>query len=111
MKRFSLALGVFALVLCVQVSKADTFSFNFNGPIYSGSGTFTATNDGAGPLGSTEWDITGFTSGSVTNLFNQTSSITGLSTFNGADNIVYAPGILGLYNLDDNGISFLLANG
>jgi hypothetical protein len=111
MKRFSLALGVFALVLWAQVSKADTFSFNFSGPIYSGSGTFAATNDGAGPLGSTEWDITGFTSGSVTNLFNQTSNITGLSTFNGADNIVYAPGILGIYNLDDKGISFLLANG
>jgi hypothetical protein len=97
--------------LWAQVSKADTFSFNFNGPIYSGSGTFTATNDGSGPFGSTEWDITGFTSGSVTNIFNQTSNITGLSTFNGADNVVYTPGIFGVYNLDDKGISFLLANG
>jgi PEP-CTERM motif len=111
MKRFSVALGVFALVLWAQVSKADTFSFNFTGPIYSGSGTFTATNEGSGPLGSTEWDVTGFTSGSVTNWLNQTSNITGISTFNGADNVVYAPGILGIYNLDDKGISFLLANG
>ena len=111
MKRFSLALGVFALVLGSQVSKADTFSFSFTGALYSGSGTFTATNDGPGPLGSTEYDITSFTSGSVTNLFNQTSKITGLSTFNGADNVVYDPGILGVSSLDSDGISFVLANG
>lgn len=112
MKRFSLALGVFALVLCAQVSKADTFSFNFAGAIYSGSGTFTATNEGPGPLGSTEYDITSFTSGSVTNFLNQTSTIaTGLSTFNGADNVVHDPGIFGISSLDGNGISFALANG
>jgi hypothetical protein len=111
MKRFSFVLGVFALVLSSQVSKADTFSFNFTGNLYSGSGTFTATNEGPGPLGSTEYDITSFTSGSVTNLLNQTSKITGLSTFNGADNVVYDPGIFGVSNLDGNGISFSLANG
>jgi hypothetical protein len=112
MKRFSLALGVFALVLCAQVSKADTFSFNFAGSIYSGSGTFTATNEGPGPFGSTEYDITSFTSGSVTNFLNQTSNITtGVSTFNGADNVVYDPGIFGVSSLDGDGISFVLANG
>jgi PEP-CTERM motif len=113
MKRFSLALGVFALVLGSQVSKADTvtFDFSFTGALYSGSGTFTANDDGPGPLGSTEYDITSFTSGSVTNLFNQTSKITDLSTFNGADNVVYDPGILGISSLDSDGISFALANG
>ncbi len=43
MKRFSWALGVFALVLGSQVSKADTFDFSFNGLLYGGSGTITAT--------------------------------------------------------------------
>jgi hypothetical protein len=114
MKRFSLALGVFALALCVQVSKADTFSFNFIGTDYSGSGTFTATNNGAGPLGSIEWNVTDFTSGSATNSLGVTSDITGLSNFKGADNVVYSPGVTnthGTYNLDDQGLSFFLASG
>jgi hypothetical protein len=116
MKRFTLLLGALAIaVLPVSSAYADTFSFSFTGLLYSGSGTFTATNEGPGLFGSDQFDITAFTSGSVTPLIGPSSNITGISTFDGADNEVFDPGInlgiFGTYSLDNNGISFGLANG
>jgi hypothetical protein len=112
MNRLSVAVGALALAaLCSTSALADTFSFSFSGPLYSGTGTFVATNEGPGPLGSTEFDITQILSGSVTPAFGPSSNITGLSGFDGADNEVFDPGILGIYKVDSDGISFTLADG
>jgi hypothetical protein len=104
MKRFSLALGVFALVLGSQVSKADTFDFSFTGYLYDGSGTITATPDGGN-----KYTITGIT-GTVAG-----ETITGLlnaGTFDNNDNFLFFPGnIGGLLNFDNKGISFTLGSG
>jgi hypothetical protein len=111
MKRLSLSLGALLLgALCSHSALADTFSFSFNGPLYSGSGTFTTDPGVSGPLGSTEYQITDIT-GSVTPVVGPSSSITGLSTFDGADNVIYDPGIFGIWELDSDGVSFGLANG
>ena len=112
MNRLTLALGAIAIAaMCSTSALADTFSFTFTGFEYSGSGTFTTDAGVAGPFGSTQYDITSFTSGSVTPDFGPSSNITGISTFSGADNEVFDPGIFGIYQLDANGISFTLANG
>lgn len=104
MKRFFLALGVFALVLGSQVSKADTFSFDFSGALYGGSGTITATPDGGN-----QYTITGIT-GTVDG-----QAITGLlttGTFDNNDNLLFNPGnLFGLLNFDDQGVSFKLGSG
>ena len=108
MKRISLTLAALVLgALCSHSAFADTFSFSFTGFEYSGSGTFTTDPGVSGPFGSTQFDITGIT-GSVTPTF---STITGLSTFDGADNLLFDPGIFGVYNLDSDGVSFTLQNG
>jgi hypothetical protein len=119
MKRLSLALGAVALaVACAQSAKADTFSFSFTGFDFQGSGTFTATE--SGNIGSSlVYDITDV-SGSVTQLLlgfipTSTSNITGLlavNSFDNNDNKLFDPGLVGgLFNFDDGGVSFLLANG
>jgi PEP-CTERM motif len=118
MKRLSLALGAVALaVACAQSAKADTFSFSFTGFDFGGSGTFTATE--TGKIGnSSVYDVTGV-SGSVSQLFwglpVSTSNIVSLlpaGSFDGNDNELFDPGLLfGLYNFDQGGVSFLLANG
>jgi hypothetical protein len=111
MKRIPLTLGALVLgALCTHSALADTFSFNFDGLKYSGSGTFTTDPGVPGLLGSTEFDITGVT-GSVTSFLGITSTITGLSNFDGADNDLFDPGILGIYELDGSGVSFTLKNG
>jgi hypothetical protein len=111
MKRISLTLGALVLgALCSHSALADTFSFSFTGFEYSGSGTFTTDPGVSGPFGSTQFDITGIT-GSVTPSFGTASTITGLSTFDGADNLLFDPGIFGIYNLDADGVSFTLKNG
>jgi hypothetical protein len=118
MKRFSLALGAFALaILCTQSSKADTFSFSFAGipgiltpDPFSGSGTFTAIE-----IGNTDkWTVKNV-SGSVGDLFSS-SAITGLlgvNKFDGNDNILIYPGegIFGGKFFDSDGVSFSLNNG
>jgi hypothetical protein len=111
LKRISLTLGALVLgALCSHSALADTFTFNFTGAIYSGSGTFTTDPGVSGPFGSTQFDITGI-SGTVTPIIGPSSTITGLSTFSGADNELFDPGIFGIYNLDDKGVSFTLQNG
>ncbi len=111
MKKISLTLGALVLgALCTHSALADTFSFSFTGLIYSGSGTFTTDPGVSGPFGSTQFDITGI-SGSVTPFAGPSSTITGLSNFEGADNELFDPGIFGVYNLDSNGVSFTLQNG
>jgi hypothetical protein len=103
MKRFSWALGVFALVLGSQVSKADTFDFSFSGVFYGGSGTITATPDGGN-----KYTITGIT-GTVAG-----QTITGLlnaGTFDNNDNYLFDPGNLGFLNFDSKGVSFTLGSG
>ena len=111
MKKLSLTFGALILsALCSHSALADTFSFSFIGAEYSGSGTFTTNPGVAGPHGSTQFNITGVT-GSVTPFIGFTSSITGLSTFDGADNELFDPGQYGIYNLDAQGVSFTLQNG
>ncbi len=111
MKRFSLALGALILgTLCTHSALADTFAFSFTGAVYSGAGTFTSASGVPGPFGSTQFNISGIT-GLVTPLVGNSSIVTGLSTFGGADNELFDPGIFGIYNLDTKGIAFTLQNG
>jgi PEP-CTERM motif len=116
MKRFALILGALAIAaLPASSAYADTFSFSFVGLEYSGSGTFTAINEGPGGFGSTQFDITSFTSGSVVSIFGPEAIESTPSTFDGADNEVFDPAInlgpFGIYSLDGDGISFALADG
>jgi len=109
MKRLSLALGALTLATVFATSaKADTFSFNFDGSSFDGSGLITATEIG----NSNEYNISGI-SGTVDG-----QSITGLlnvNAFDGNDNVLYSPGydilFFGPYNFDDSGVSFALGNG
>ncbi len=103
MKRFSWALGVFALVLGSQVSKADTtFDFSFTGLLYGGYGTITATPDGGN-----KYTITGI-NGTVA---GQTiTGLLGAGSFDNNDNFLYYPGNLGFLNFDDKGVSFTLGS-
>jgi hypothetical protein len=111
MKRLTLTFGALVLgAMCSHSASADTFTFSFSGLEYSGSGTFTTDPGVAGPFGSTEFTVTGV-SGTVTPAIGPSSSITGLSSFDGADNLIFDPGIFGIYELDDNGVSFALQNG
>jgi hypothetical protein len=109
MKRLSLGLGALALaVACSQSAKAETFTFSFS-PVFgfdtfSGSGTFTATEEGHTDV----YDITGIT-GMVDGM-----AITGLlnvGTFDGNDNKLIEPAFFGLYNFDQGGVSFKLQDG
>jgi PEP-CTERM motif len=118
MKRLSLALGALVLAIaCAQSAKADTFSFSFTGFNFEGSGTFTATE--TAKLGNSfVYDVTGV-SGSVTQLFlgviptstSQIASLLPSNSFDGNDNKLFDPGVLGFYNFDDGGVSFLLDDG
>ncbi len=91
--------------LMVPAAGASTFDISFNGgPLgYSGSGVFTArTTTGA------LYTVNGVVSGSVTDPNFGTSSILGLSTFAGADELLSFPSPT---FFDDSGLSFTLANG
>ena len=87
-----------AIVLAAaSVSLADTFDFSYTGGGYSASGVFTTGNTGS-PY--TVTGITGWADG---------YAITGLSSYAGADQLLYEPPTGGYY-ADFGGISFA-ANG
>ena len=104
-----------AILSTASVAHADTFDFNFAGVpvlgsnlLFSGTGTFTAIEEGSSDV----YDITGIT-GTVTD-WSGTSIITsliGVSMFDGNDNKLVYPGILlGTKFFDSDGVSFALAN-
>jgi hypothetical protein len=110
MKQRTLGLCILALVTLVTTSAAyaDTFDFSFSGPLFSGSGTFTATERGASDI----YDITGVT-GTVED-WSGSSKITSLET--PGDNKLTYPGIVPGFLLptsffDSKGVSFGLADG
>lgn len=113
MKRLSLALCVFALAAVASTSAlADTFTFDFSGVDFSGSGHFTANQIGM----SDKYHITSVYDGSVTSILG-TSNISGMLTknaFEGNDNILIYPGTFGFNGpkyFDNKGVSFSLADG
>ena len=106
MKKVLLLCTIVAAALSVQSAKADEFTISFDGGSlgYSGSGVFVGTFNGS----EGGYDISSVLSGSVTDPGFGTSDITGLSTYAGADQILFYPG--GPF-FDLNGLSFALANG
>ena len=109
MKRLSLFLGALALAAIPSTSAlADTFSFTLSDGM-TGSGTLTATNDGGG-----KYTVTS-ASGTID---GQSISLINVNGFDSNDNFVYdSPGYteplypFGPFDVDTNGISFLLHNG
>ena len=95
----------------VLPAKANTFDFTISGGGFTGSGTFIDGLIGPGPGGSTKYQITGITG----NLNGD--SITGISNFASADNVLYYPASTVAPNgagqntpptfVDLNGISFV----
>jgi hypothetical protein len=113
MKRLSVVAAALAFAsLCSFPAMADTFSFSFTGYAFSGSGTFTATEEG----NTNVYDITKVT-GSVTQDFQSpvaiaTNGLLAVNSFDDNDNKLYSPGLIGgLYNFDQGGVSFTLTNG
>src|ERR1700755_3089016 len=115
MKHRTLGLCILALVTLAIPSgaHADTFDFSFSGIIFSGSGTFTATEEGATDI----YDISGVT-GTIRDLAGSSniSSLIGINHFNGNDNKLIFPGVVPPFFLptkffDSNGVSFTLADG
>lgn len=112
MKRLSIALCVLALAAFASTSAlADTFTFNFSGPIFSGYGQLTADQIGTSNL----YNITSVLDGSVNSVLGP-SSITGLlgvNQFEGNDNILIYPGTgSGIETFfDADGVSFSLEDG
>src|SRR5580692_11690168 len=92
MKHRTLGLCILALVTLAisSVAHADTFDFSFSGILFSGSGTFTATEEGATDV----YDITGVT-GSVRDWAGSAniSSLIGHNNFDGNDNKLIFPGV------------------
>jgi PEP-CTERM motif len=109
MKQRTLGLCILALVtLATSAAYADTFDFSFSGPLFSGSGTFTATERGTSDI----YDITGVT-GTVKD-WTGSSKITSLQ--GQGDNKLTYPGIVPGFLLptgffDSKGVSFGLADG
>lgn len=115
MKHRTLGLSILALVTLAvsSVAHADTFDFTFSGILFSGSGTFTATEEGASDV----YNVTGV-AGTVRDWAGSSSisSLIGLNNFNGNDNKLIFPGIVPPFFLptkffDTNGVSFALADG
>jgi hypothetical protein len=109
MKHRTLGLCVLALVTLAisSVAHADTFDFSFSGILFSGSGTFTATEQGATDV----YDVIGVT-GAVRDWAGSSniSSLIGLNNFNGNDNKLIFPGVASKF-FDAAGVSFALADG
>ena len=106
MKRLSLTLGALVLgALCSHAALADTFHFTVSGEV-NGSGVLTGNMVGTGEYLITS--ATGTIDGSSISLMN-------VGAFDSNDNDLYSPGFTelfqGPFNVDDNGISFLLAGG
>jgi len=111
MKFRSLGLCIFALsAFASTAAHADTFSFDFSGLLFSGSGTFTATEVGSTDL----YNITSVT-GSVTDGAGTSdiSKLLGDHKFQGNDNVLIYPGtgFFGEKFFDSDGVSFSLDNG
>jgi hypothetical protein len=115
MKYRTLGLCILALVTLAisSAAHADTFNFSFSGTLFSGSGTFTATEEGATDI----YDVTGIT-GTVRDWAGSSNitSLIGLNNFNGNDNKLIFPGIAPPFFLpskffDSDGVSFALADG
>jgi PEP-CTERM motif-containing protein len=115
MKHRTLGLCILALVTLAisSVAHADTFDFSFSGIFFSGSGTLTATEEGATDV----YDITGIT-GSVLDWAGSAniSSVIGQNNFDGNDNKLIFPGVASPFFLptkffDGNGLSFSLVDG
>jgi hypothetical protein len=110
MKYRTLGLCILALAVFATTSAhADTFDFSFSGLLFSGSGTFTTTEEGASDI----YDVTNVT-GSVKDLAGSSNitSLVGLNKFGGNDNKLIFPGtFFGTQFFDSNGVSFSLANG
>ncbi len=112
MKRALLLCGLALAGLASTPAFADTFSFNFSGALFSGSGYFTATQ-----IGSTDtYNVTKVYDGSVTAIGLGTSAIQGIVAtggFQNNDNVLIFPGtgLFGSRYFDNNGVSFSLANG
>jgi len=109
MKKLYLMVCALALAL-VPTSRvhADTFTFSFAGPLFSGSGTFTGTQ-----IGVTDTYLLSGITGTVTELTGP-SNITGLlgiNAFQGNDNVlIYPPDLFGTRYFTHGGVSFALAN-
>ncbi|HZY62922.1 MAG TPA: PEP-CTERM sorting domain-containing protein [Edaphobacter sp.] len=113
MKKLSVFLCLFVLTAFASTSAlADTFTFSFTGPLFWGSGHFTADQIGT----SDNYNITSVFDGSVTSGLG-TSNIVGLlgvNTFQGNDNILIYPGTFGWNGpkyFNHGGVSFSLDNG
>jgi hypothetical protein len=106
MKKVLLLCMIVAAALSVQSAKADEFSISFDGGSlgYSGAGVFVGTYNSS----ESGYDITSVLYGLVSDPGFGTSSIVSLSTYAGADQILYFPGGP---SFDGNGLSFELANG
>jgi hypothetical protein len=106
-------LGLCTLALAAFTStaaRADTFTFSFEGFLFSGSGTFTATE-----VNNTDiYNITSVT-GSVTDGAGTSdiNKLLGDNKFQGNDNVLIYPGT-GIFDekfFDSDGVSFSLDNG
>lgn len=115
MKHRTLGLCIFALVTLAisPMAHADTFDFSFSGILFSGLGTFTATEEGATDV----YDVTGVT-GTIRDWAGSSniSSLIGLNNFNGNDNKLIFPGVAApslspTEFFDGKGVSFALADG
>jgi len=113
LKRLSLVLCIFALASFASTSAlADTFTFDFSGAFFSGSGHFAADQIGT----SDQYNVTSVYDGFVTSALG-TSNIVGLlgvNTFQGNDNILIYPGTWGINGpkyFNHGGVSFLLDGG
>ncbi len=110
MHRLLSSVALLAALAFPAASQADTFDFSFSGATFSGMGTFTANPTGV----KNQFLITGVT-GTTDTGNGVDRAITGLSPFDGADNLLYFPGVAGNGNrgnyFDFLGVSYSLANG
>ena len=111
MRNKKFALGLLAgLSLLATSANAATYDFSFSGSDYSGSGMFTTSGS------SSPFTVTGVTGTASSPFFNSgiTSTITGVSGYYSADNLLFIPptsGPSGSYYVDYYGISFSTADG
>ncbi|MGA1982106.1 MAG: PEP-CTERM sorting domain-containing protein [Acidobacteriaceae bacterium] len=114
MKRFALILGAITiLMLPASSALASTFNFNFAGPFFFGSGTFTATPDGVDEYLITA--VTGTVDGtSIVGILAPGSYPTGLLETPNDNLLIYPPEVpwdgIDKY-FDDGGVSFILSSG
>src|ERR1700722_3774879 len=106
MKRLSLTLGALVLgALCSHAALADTFNFSLSGEV-NGSGVLTGSM-----VGTDTYLLTGATG----TIDGSSISLMNAGAFDSNDNDLYSPGYYALFqgpfNVDSDGISFLLSGG